>query len=166
MVEILSRPQATRVDSATLAAQTALLVATLVTAPVVRNLMVKNVKTIMHALISNVSDVGILVLGDADASATEIKEALQSTSQDYEDQVAYRDGQSTVRRVWDIQAIPTDGVVVGGSINWEVPWKLPPKGIPILKGSGLAIFIFNVEDAAFSNGPTLVSQSKVMGGWF
>jgi len=166
MVDIFSRSNA-EVDTGTLAALTANLIATLIPDGVVRNLMVKNIKSHFHVSVPNLGDSFIVALGAADASGAEIATALLSTSQDLEDSVAYNDGQNEVRRVWDTQSIEYDGMIAGGSIQRMIQWKLPPKGIPVLKGHGLAIFCFNTDTASsFSNGPSFKHQGKIMGGWF
>lgn len=166
MVEIFVSKNATAVDTDVLGANSSLLIASVVTNPAVRNFMLKNLKTLVQAVIPNISDNCILALADSDASAVEIATALNTTVQDLEDSVDYKLGQTNVRRVWDIQAIPIDGQVAGGTSRFMVQWKLPPKGIPVLKGRGLSIFAFNAENAAFSNGPTIMCLSKLQGGWF
>ncbi len=166
MVEIFIAKNATPVDTGTLGASTAVLISSVVTNPAVRNFMLKNLNTIVNATFPTVTDHLILLLADSDATVAELATSLNSTSQDMEDSVAYRQGQEQVRRIWDIQAVPRDGIVNGGVVGFQIAWKLPPKGVPVLKGRGLSIFGFNPENAAFSNGPSVLTLSKVMGGWF
>lgn len=165
MVEIFNIT-ASEVDTTTLAAAQSMLIAGLF-ATLQRNFMLKNLKSIVHVSYPNLGDSCLLVLASADASAAEINSAMSSTSKDLEDGQAYPNGQQEVRLVWDIQAIPLDGMVAGGSSQFMIQWKLPPKGIPLLKGRGLTIHAFNFDVAvAFSNGPSFKSYSKAQGGWF
>lgn len=166
MVEIFTVAQPTPIDTGALGAQTAIVIAEIMPDPVVRNFMLKNLRTIVTARVPNVQDSLILVLGDADASLAEIQAALQTITQDFEDRVAYPLGQTVVRRVWDIQPFRLDGAVDGGGVNFMIQWKIPPKGIPVLKGGGLQIYAFNIESNAFTDGPNINTISKVMGGWF
>ncbi len=109
----------------------------------------------------------MVVLAEADATDAEIAQALISTVKNPENAVAYRDGQTEVRRVWARASIPYEGLIAGGSVQVMVQWKLPPKGIPVLKGRGLKMCVFNTDVAnAFSNGPSFKSISIMMGDWF
>ncbi len=166
MVEIFHKQHA-EVDSTTLAGGNALSVGVILQNNTDRNFMLKNLISHFHVSVPNIGDSFVLVLAQADASAAEVASAMDDTSQAYEDSVAYRDGQVIVRRVWDIQSIEYDGLVAGGSVQRKVMWKLPPKGIPNLKGRGLSVFVVNTDTAvAFSNGPSFKGFSKLMGGWF
>ncbi len=164
MVEILSRNSSSGVDTTTLGGTTALIVDTLL-ANVARNFMAKNIKSIFWASGANNTDMYALVLHDGDASAAEVAAALSDTSQDLEDSIDYRNGQLTVRIIWDIQVLEYDADT-GYSVARMIQWKLPPKGIPVLKGRGLAISVFNPRDTAFANGPVITHLGKLMGGWF
>lgn len=166
MVEIFSKINS-EVDTAVLAASTPISIGNVMAAPVVRNFMLKNLKTIVHGVFPDKTDACCLVLADGDASASEILEAMASTSIDLEDRVEYPKGQQEVRRVWDIQDLDYTGLVNGGAIMQTVQWKLPPKGVPILKGGGLQIMAFNMDSAnGFTNGPSFMVVHKIMGGWF
>ncbi len=154
------------VDTATLAANTALLLDTLL-GNIQRNFMWKNIKTIWHATIPNIADRMLFVLANSDATVAQVATALSNTEGDIENRVAYENGQQEVRVVWDIQPMPLDGAVAGGSQSGTIDWKIPPKGIPTLRGGGLSMFMFNMSDTnAFTNGPSVVAVSKCMGGWF
>lgn len=167
MVEIMSAPTSTPVDTTTLGAQTALTVHDIITAPSTKNFMLKKLRTLAQVSIPDLTDALILVLATPDATPAEIATALATTEFDQEDRVESRMDQTRVRQVWDIQGIPKVGVVAGDTISWEIPWNLPPKGIPILRGGGLRIFAFNMEDASFSNGPTVGPfLSRFWGGYF
>ncbi len=129
--------------------------------------MLKNLMTNVHAVLPNLGDSFVLALADLDASDAEISTAMQATSQSIEDSVEYIDGQQEVRRVWDIQGLNYNGLVAAGSVQQMIQWKLPPKGIPLLKGRGLKLVVYNTDTAAsFSNGPIFKHHSKAMGGWF
>ncbi len=166
MVEIFIK-QTVSTDSATLAALAALSLGDLL-GTVKRNFMLKNLKTIYNITVGNIADHYCFALADADASDVEIAAALTNTSIDIEDSVAYRTGQDVVRRVWDIQ-VPeiTGGIASGVALATMIQWKLPPKGVPVLKGRGLKTVIFNTDSSvAFSNGPVIDGIHKLQGGWF
>ncbi len=155
------------VDTTTLAVITAADLGAVLTNNIVRNFMLKNLATHFHVSIPNLGDSFVVCLVQADATASQIASALSSTSQNPEDSVAYNNGQQEVRIVWDIQTIHYEGMVAGGSVQQKVQWKLPPKGVPVLKGRGLKIWCFNTDTAnAFSNGPSFKVINKIMGGWF
>lgn len=165
MVEIFITNQA-EVDSSTLAALSAVSLGDLL-GTVVRNFMCKNLRSQYHVSIPNIGDSFVIVLCSADASTAEIAAALTSTTKNLEDTEAYRTAQVTVRRVWDIQSINYEGLAAGGSVQQQIDWKLPPKGIPVLKGGGLKVVVFNTDTiVAFGNGPTFKAIHKMMGGWF
>ncbi len=166
MVEISSTNIASS-DTTILAASTAFNLDTIFS-NLKRNFMLKNLKTICKAVYTDTVDMPILVLGATDASVAEIAEALATTAFDPEDSVSYNDGQTKVRRVWDIQpGLPGSNPTTAGTTCWEIKWKLPPKGIPILKGRGISIYAFNMDTAnAFANGPIFTMVHKAMGGWF
>ncbi len=130
--------------------------------------MLKNLKSIYSLTIGNTADHYCFALADADASDAEIAAALTNTSIDIEDSVAYRTGQDVVRRVWDIQMLEISGGLQSGeAVQGMIQWKLPPKGVPVLKGRGLKTVIFNTDSSvAFSNGPVIDGIHKLMGGWF
>lgn len=128
--------------------------------------MAKNIRTSYQLLNTDVADKLILVLAAQDASVAEIAEALDNTSTDIEDGIEYPLGQNKVRRVWDFRLPPSNTISTYGTAE-TFNWKLPPKGIPVLKGRGLAIFGYNWDGAQdFVNGPVLHSITKTMGGWF
>ncbi len=165
MVEIFQRNLAA-VDSTTLASLTALSMGDLF-GTLVKNFMLKNLESFFQITVPNLGDKWFVALADSDASDAEISAALATTSVDREDSVEYRDGQNEVRRVWSIFKPPGDGLIAGGALSGMHQWKLPPKGIPLLKGRGLKMVVFNFSTAdPFSNGPVLTFSSKAMGGWF
>ena len=165
---VIAHKNTAEVDTTTLAAGLAISIGNITpTGGLVRNFMLKNLETHMHVSIPNLGDSFVVVLGDIDASPAEIAEAFATTEMDYEDSVEYRQGQDEVRRIWSIMSIPYNGLVAGGSVQMMHSWKLPPKGIPLLKGRGLTLFCVNTDTAAaFSNGPSFKPFSKLMGGWF
>ncbi len=166
MVEIFVH-KATELDTTTLAASTALLFATLLgTAD--RNFMFKNVRTEFHISWETLDDKMMILLANMDATVAQLAEAMATTETDIEDSVNYRTGQDRVRRVWDF-FVPTvhaeDLTTVHQQFSHQ--WKLPPKGIPVLRGGGLALFAWNMDSTQpFTNGPTLNATTKSMGGWF
>lgn len=163
MVEIYMRGGTA--DSGTLAALAVVSQANLL-GTVNRNIMIKNIKTLVHADFPDVNDAAALVLADPDFTLNQISAGLGNTSITPEDASTYIPGQEEVRRVWDIQPLPM-GQIAGDAAMSMIQWKLPPKGVPVLRGRGLEIFIWNMSGAnAFSNGPTVVTRSKVMGGFF
>ncbi len=164
MVTIVHKNVA-EVDTGTLAALTPVLLQTLYS-DVTKNFILKNLRTIVHASIPNVGDQAMLVLADSDATLTEVSAALATTAFDPEDNTVFRAGQDTVRRVWDVQPLLFEGAAAD-SASYLIQWKLPPKGIPSLRGSGLIIYCFNFNIAsAFANGPTFNLFTKFMGEFF
>ncbi len=166
MVEIFNRITA-QVDTGTLASKAAIVIGALITEPSPRNFMLKNAETHFRVTVPSISDSFLIGIAAADASAAEIAEGMDNTGQDLEDSIPYRTGQDRVRRIWAVDAIQYDGLVAGGTVQVKINWKLPPKGIPVLKGRGLNLFCYNFNTAGpFSNGPLFRQWSKLMGGWF
>ncbi len=166
MVQIFNR-RTNEVDTLVLAAVTALSIGDIIPDGIVKNFLLKNLQTFFHVSVPNVGDSWIVVLAAADASVGEIAAALANTSMDTEDQIELRDGQSDVRRVWSIHTNSMEGLAAGGSIQEMHQWKLPPKGVPVLRGHGLTMFVYNTDTAnAFGNGPSFKTFSKGMGGFF
>ncbi len=166
MVEIFHR-QLSAVDTATLAAGNSIVIAGMIAEPAVRNFMLKNLYSIHHIKIPVVEDKFFLALTDADASDTERNQGFDTTSQNPEDGTVYPRDQQRVRRTWGIQGIDYDGIAAGDTIQVAIQWKLPPKGIPVLKGRGIDITLVNLDNAnPFSNGPSISTYAKAMGGWF
>ncbi len=165
MVKIFVR-NASDDDTTTLGAASALFLTSILT-DVEKNFMLKNLKTIVHANWPDVSDKCVLVLGSTDASVAEIAEAMTSTAFNIEDNVAFSKGQEEVRRIWDVQA-PFEGNVENTQKTMrEIQWRIPPKGIPVLRGRGLSIYAFNMDvNTAFTDGPTFSTWSKAMGEFF
>ena len=166
MVEIFfHRPSV--LDTGTLGSGTALLLDQL-TSNSTRNFMTKNIVSLVQATYPDAGDSIVLVLGNSDSSVVEIAEALENTTQDLETNPEYRDDQVKLRRVWDIQPLMFGNVDAGQGVQQKIQWKLPPKGIPTLKGQGLSIYAYNPQSGvALSNGPTIKSCfTKRMGGWF
>lgn len=164
MVEIFHNVSG-HIDTTTLAARTALLVHTIFS-DVPRNFMLKNLRHEISVIAPDSADFCLLVLAAADASVGEIAGGMLNTSRDLEDSVAYKDGQADVRRIWDFHIVKSNmaSTIVTSYMH---QWKLPPKGLPLLRGHGLAVFAFNMSiDNSFVNGPVIVMQSKAMGGWF
>lgn len=129
--------------------------------------MLKNLCSHIHVSVPNLGDSFVVVLANTDSSAADINEALLNTTQTIEEGNDYPRDQTRVRRVWDIQTIPYNGLTTGGSIQHMIQWKLPPKGLPILKGRGLQWMCFNTDSAnSFANGPSFKALTKMMGGWF
>ncbi len=156
------------IDSTTLAARAALFQSNVMTA-VERNFMVKNLRSEINVSFGSLLDMCVIVLGSLDASVTEIAAAMGDTSQSIEDGVEYTKGQAEVRLIWDYHVVRKDLQPLAETpvFNYTHQWKLPPKGIPVLKGRGLALYIFNMSpDDAFVNGPKVLTMQKIMGGWF
>ncbi len=165
MVEIFVHSQV-GVDTTTLASKTAQLVDTLMS-DADANFMFKNIRT---EFIINTGDLGdqlLLVLAPSDATTTQIAAALVNTSTSRDDAVNYPRGQNDVRQTWDFFVSPLKpGEAVGHLEAFTHQWKLPPKGVPVLKGGGLSIFAYNMSSFAFVDGPIVSVISKSMGGWF
>ncbi len=165
MVEIFNSGSGP-IDSATTNGKTAFVISSMMD-DLKRNFMVKNLKTVIAALMGNVDDHLLLVLASADTSIQEIEDAFfPDTTQDVEDGVEYPLGQTVVRRIWDYRALYEGNVSSNNGIMTTIQWKLPPRGIPVLRGRGLKIYGLNMTDVSFTNGPILFSMSKIMGGWF
>jgi len=130
-----------------------------------RNIMFKNGKTLITADWPNANDSLIAVLHYADASNTQVADALAGKSFMIEDGPAYQLQQTENRWIIDIQSMNRPDVA-GETSDTQINWKFPPKGIPILRGNGLAISMFNPGPIALLNGPTMNSVSRWMGGWF
>ncbi len=155
------------IDTAVTNGKTAL-VAQQLLANITSNFMVKNIRTIVHATWPAASDPLALLLGDDDAVIQDIEDALvPDTSRTRENGVGYPLGQTLARRIWGaIEALYEGRLSDGDSTTMVIDWKLPPKGIPVLKGRGLSIYGFNMSTSQFADGPTLFLITKIMGGWF
>lgn len=154
-------------DTTTLGNGLALELGAVIVNDVKRNFMLKNLQTLVHASVPNLGDSFILALADSDSNDTVIGTALGATGQDPEDGNTYRDDQMKVRRIWSIATLELMGMAAGGSLQQMIQWKLPPKGIPVLKGRGLKVVCFNHDLVNnFSNGPSFKLYHKIMGGWF
>lgn len=165
MVEIFTKVNS-EVDSMTLAAQTSLRVGDILVDPV-RHFMLKNLWTSVHAVVPNITDSWILAIVETDPSEAQITTAMQTTEQNPESSNAYSDGQREARLVWAVATVDLVGIVAGGSLQQSIQWKLPPKGIPILRNRGVRVVIFNTDAAdAFVNGPAIKLFHRMMGGWF
>ncbi len=165
MVEILVKTSAI-IDTATLVAQTALLQTNLMS-DADANFMWKNIRTEFEIVVGDPVDILVLVLASSDATVAQIKEGLANTEVGRDNAVLYRVGQQQVRQVWDFFIVPWDRKVASEATSFTRNWKLPPKGVPTLKGGGLAIFCFNMSPSNnFANGPIVTTLTKSMGGWF
>lgn len=152
-------------DTTTLAAKTALLHTTLA-GSLVKNFMGKNIRTEFSIISFDVADKMLLVLAPSDATVSQVAAGLADTSLNPEDSVNYRTGQKNVRQVWDFFIAPVSEAAT--SLNqFTHQWKIPPNGIPQLRGGGLSIFAYNMDQVNdYVNGPVLHSITKSMGGWF
>lgn len=165
MVVILNKVNS-EVDSMTLAAQTSLRIGDILVDPV-RHFMLKNIWTMVHMVVPNITDSFLLAIVESDPTEARITTALQSTEQNPETSDLYSTGQKDVRLVWAVATLELDGIVAGGSLQRAIQWKLPPKGIPVLRGRGVRVVIFNTDAAAsFVNGPAVKLFHRFMGGWF
>ena len=165
MVEIFNT--IAEVDTAALGLNASLELISVVTNPAVRNFMLKNLETWFHMKYPDVDDRMLVILADSDATVAQISAAMATTVQDLEAGVDYSTGQRIVRRVWSIGIPEMHGAVNGDVVTWHHEWKLPPKGVPVLKGRGLSLFAFNMDAGeVFTNGPTVTMVAKAMGGWF
>lgn len=165
MVEIFySNPNG--VDTSTLAASTVVQI-DLGLSSLNRNFVLKNLRSIYHVNIPDPLDECALILAYSDASDADIEAALTGVAiKDIEDVQAYKDGQLKARGIIAIEEPPW-GDIAGAGMVGVVDWKLPPKGIPALKGDGFQILAYNLNTvAAFTNGPTFRGLSKWMGAWF
>ncbi len=165
MVEIFVK-RGDSTDTTVLAANTAILHTNLMT-DADRNFMYKNIRTEFNIISVDAADMMILVLASSDATPAEIAQALDNTQVGLDNRITYPVGQQQVRQVWDFFVAPVSQLSGSSLVQFTHQWKLPPKGVPALKGGGLAIFLYNASSSfAFVNGPLVRTLTKSMGGWF
>ncbi len=150
-------------DTTTLATRAALLVQTILGSSV-RNFMFKNIRSEVFAIQTDLADRVMLVLANSDATVAQVATAMGNNSVNLEDRVNYANGQQEVRVVWDFVAL--DSPQSNKSNVMHIQWRIPPKGIPTLRGGGLSIFAFNYGTVDLVNGALGDIQTKSMGGWF
>ncbi len=166
MVKIFYRNHGV-LDTTILGANAALKIGDIIVAPAVKNFILKNLRSNFHIDVPDLGDAFTIVLADDDATAAEIAAGLVNTEQDMEDNTEFPLGQTLARRVWAFFTPELQGIAAGGAIQVQHQWKLPPKGIPVLKGSGVSIYVFNFDKVnAFTNGPNFRGIHKMMGDFF
>ncbi len=154
------------IDTATLAAATAIAASTLM-GDLDANFMFKNIRSEIHYIIPDVADKCLLVLANSDATIADITASLSNTIVQRDNGITYANGQQEVRTVWDHRILNYTAIATGGAGSMTINWKIPPKGIPALKGRGLTIFAFNIDRINdYVNGPIVHFQNRWMGGWF
>ncbi len=158
MVDILQKT--TQKDTATLVAETALLVDTTL-ADFDAAMLLLSCKVEMLADWANVTTDHVLFgLAYGDATIAQIAAAFTTAIANPENAQAYRENQTATRAVVDFVALDppdTAGNVKGQSIEF----RIPKGGLPANKGSGFQTFVFNPSNtAAYTNGPLLLPTTK------